>query len=205
LARTDGNYRLRLHFVAPADTTPGSRVMDIHLQNQLVQQDYDLYGHAGGPLKAVAESFFVTAGAGSGLSIHLVNKTYGGVVLAGIELTALNPAGMVSPPVDLELSTNSGATWQSIATRLPLDRYGRGSFTWTAGPETQGNTALFRVRSPVDGRVQDTSDSAFLIANSGVDYYVNDDSTAGDVFTSQPGDNRNSGKAIRFGAIATAS
>ena len=52
-----------------------------------------------------------------------------------------------------------------------------------------------RVRTP-DGtaRCKGTSDEAFLIANGGHDYYVNDASPAGDVFTTAVGNNANSGK-----------
>ena len=152
------------------------------------------FAHAGGKLKATAESFFVTASGGSGISLDLVNKTYGGAILSGIELSALNPAGVASPSVDLDLSTNNGQSWTSLATGLVLDHFGQGSYLWTAGPETTGNTALFRVRAHDGNQPQDISDAGFLIANCGKDYYVNDGSTGGDVFTTAIGNNANSGK-----------
>src|SRR5205823_3090157 len=55
--------------------------------------------------------------------------------------------------------------------------------------------ALFRVRAEGGSRPEDVSDAPFLIANSGKDYYVNDGSTAGDVFTMAIGDNASSGKS----------
>lgn len=191
----DGNYSLRLHLVTPANTTRGSRVMNIQLQGQLVGEDYDLFVRAGGALKAVAESFFVTASGGGGVTLELMNKTYGGVVLAGIELTTINPLGMASPKVDLELSTDNGANWSVLATGMTLDRFGRGSYPWTAGPETAGNTGLFRVRAQSASRPQDVSDGGFLIANAGQNYYVNDNATTGDVLASRVGDNALSGKS----------
>ena len=76
-----------------------------------------------------------------------------------------------------------------------MDIYGRGNTTWSAGPATVGNTALMRVRANDGSQPTDTSDQGFLIANAGADYYINDNSTAGDVFTSAVGDNANSGKS----------
>ena len=55
---------------------------------------------------------------------------------------------------------------------LAMDASGRGSYAWTAGPETAGNTALVRVRANDGTQPQDTSDQGFLIANAGADYYV---------------------------------
>ena len=43
--------------------------------------------------------------------------------------------------------------------------------------------------------VNDASDDNFLIANNGHDYYVNDNSTIGDVFTTAIGNNALSGKS----------
>jgi hypothetical protein len=151
--------------------------------------------HTGGVLKATAETFFVTASGGGGISLDLVNKTYGGAILSGIEVTALNPQGVASPAVDLDLSTDSGAHWSTVATGLALDHFGQGSYLWTAGPETTGNTALFRVRARDGSQPSDVSDAPFLIANSGQDFFVNDGSTAGDVFMTAIGDNTNSGKS----------
>lgn len=191
----DGSYQLRLDLVAPSDTTPGSRVMDIYVQGSLAKQDYDLFAHTGGALKAAAETFYATASGGSGISLDLINKTYGGAIIAGIEVTALNPAGVASPTVDLDLSTDGGGHWTTLATGLILDHFGQGSYLWTAGPETSGNTALFRVRAYDGSQPSDTSDAPFLIANAGHDYYVNDGTTTGDVFTTSIGDNINSGKS----------
>ena len=42
--------------------------------------------------------------------------------------------------------------------------------------------------------ITDTSDAAFLVTNSGRDFYLNDNSTTGDVFTTALGNNVNSGK-----------
>ena len=41
----------------------------------------------------------------------------------------------------------------------------------------------------------DVSDAPILIANAGHDYYINDSSTVGDIFTTSTGNNANSGKS----------
>ena len=62
-----------------------------------------------------------------------------------------------------------------------MDRFGVGSYTWTAGPET--DQALVRVQANDGVQPQDASDGWFLIANDGSDYYVDDGSNADDQYT----------------------
>ena len=73
-----------------------------------------------------------------------------------------------------------------------MDRFGRGSYLWTANPESP--EALVRVTANQGTQPQDASDTSFLITNGGTQYYVNDGSLVGDVFTTAIGDNANSGK-----------
>ncbi|RLB69862.1 MAG: hypothetical protein DRH04_04500, partial [Deltaproteobacteria bacterium] len=94
-----------------------------------------------------------------------------------------------------ELSVDNGASWQTIAAGQGMDRFGRGAFTWTAGPETSGNTALIRVSANTALNSSDVSDRAFMVSNNDHEYYINDDSLTGDEFTTAPGDNANSGKS----------
>ena len=55
--------------------------------------------------------------------------------------------------------------------------------------------AIIRVRANQGTQPGDVSDGVFLVANGGVDYYVNDGSTTGDLLSTAAGDNRNSGKS----------
>ena len=191
----DGSYTVRLHFVEPSYTYAGGRVFDIQLQGATVQASYDIFAAAGGRDQATTLSFSVTASGGTGILLDLVNVTQDVALLSGIEVTADNPAGVANPTVNLDLSTDNGGSWTTLATGLTMDRFGRGSYMWTAGPETAGNTALIRVTANDGSQPQDTSDEPFLIANNGHDYYVNDSATAGDVFTTAVGNNLNSGKS----------
>jgi hypothetical protein len=105
--------------------------------------------------------------------------------------------------VNLQLSTDNGATWTYIATGVPLNQYDQGTFAWTptADEVTTGNTALIRAiasittfvgGNPVTTTVTGQS-QAFLIAPAGNAIYVNSGSTGGQ-YTTAGGNDANSGK-----------
>ena len=192
----DGTYTIRLDFVEYNYTTPGHRNIDIKLQGAVVEHNFDTFTAAAAQLKAVSQSFTVTATGGSGIALDLVNLAGFDVAeLSGMAITAANPSGVANPLVDLQYSADGGGSWQPIAAGLPMDAWGRGSYNWTipAGL-TPGNNYLVRALSESAPGVSDTSDQPFLIANSGHDYYVNDNSTVGDELTTAIGNNANSGK-----------
>ena len=139
----NGTYTLRLHFM---DEVPniGKPVMNIKINGVTVQSNFDLFATAGAAYKAVALSFTATASGGTGLLVEVVAVS-GYATLSGIELTAANPMPVASPTANLQLSTNNGASWTTIATNQPLDAWGRGSYLYTPTVTTSGATALFRV------------------------------------------------------------
>ena len=191
----DGTYQLRLHFVEPTYNSLGSRQFDIVLQGVVATAGYDIRATAGARYKAVAESYVVTAAGGDGIEIALVNQTSNAAILSGIELLAANPMGSASPTVDLEYSNDNGGFWSGIATGEVIDTEGEGSFVWLAGPATTGNSGLIRVQVPGSlPLVEDASDNGFLVSPVGTEYYVNDQSFAGDILTTALGDNLNSGR-----------
>ena len=97
--------------------------------------------------------------------------------------------------MNLDLSADNGGTWTAVATNQVLDAYGRGSYLWTIpGGATAGNQYLFRVTANSGSHPQDISDGNFLIAPSGSNYYVNDNSPVGDQYTTAVGNDANSGK-----------
>jgi len=71
-----------------------------------------------------------------------------------------------------------------------------GSFAWVI-PANQLQANDYRIRIHANDGImpQATTPETFLVANSGHDYYVNDQFTAGDVFTTAVGNNANSGKS----------
>ncbi|MFI5378326.1 MAG: right-handed parallel beta-helix repeat-containing protein, partial [Tepidisphaerales bacterium] len=187
----DGNYTLRLHFM---DEPPyiGKPVMNIKVNGVVVKSAYDLFASAGAAYKATALSFNVAASGGTGLKVEVVSVS-GSPVLSGIELSAPNPTPVPSPAANLQVSTDSGNTWSTIATNQPIDAFGRGSFPWTPAVTTSGPTALFRVS--INNTSLTGTSPPFAIYNGGTDYYVNDASQTGDAITTAVGNNANSGKS----------
>ncbi len=192
----DGVYTVQLDFVEPYQyEAVGSRVFDIQLQGTTVQSKYDIRAAAGAPFTATAKTYTVTVSGGQGLNLNLVNDAYDPAVLAGLEIYAVNPLGVTSPTVNLDLSADGGQTWTSIATGLGMDHFGRGNYLWTIPTTlTPGSQYLVRVTSNDGQHAQGISTQDFLIANNGHAYYVNDGSTTGDVYTTAVGDDANSGK-----------
>ncbi len=192
----DGNYSIRLHFVEPSFTSGGQRIFNIFLNGVLVSSNYDIFAAAGGNLKATTLTFNVSATGGTGILLDMIDPTNNtGAFIAGIELTSANPQGTANPTANLEVSTNNGASWSTIAQNIAMDQYGRGSYTWTPTAESAGNTALVRVTANVPGAPSDVSDTPFLITNGGHDYYINDNASTNDVFTTALGNDLNSGKS----------
>lgn len=187
----DGDYTIRLHFVEP-NGVAGDRVFDIFSQESLVFDNFDIAADAGGQLRATTKTLFATASGGTGLNIALVNETDMPALLAAVEVTTRS-TGLPAASVDLELSLDNGSTWTEIASNLTMDRFGRGSFEWVAGPAS--STALMRVTANEGGSPSDHSDNPFMIIQPGNHYYLNDASLVGDVFTTAVGNNLNDGKS----------
>ncbi len=191
----NGQYTLRLHFQEPMlHAAVGSRVFDVALQGETVWADYDILEQAGEPQTAVVADFSVTARDGQGIELELLSKTAWPAALSAIEIVRGNPQGVPSPTVDVELSVDSGSTWSTLASDVPLDHHGRGSYIWTPQEPTAGNSALIRVRASSGEFPASTSLRPFQIAPEGSVYYVNDANTADDQFTTAVGDHRNNGK-----------
>ena len=79
---------------------------------------------------------------------------------------------------------------------LAVDAVDNGSFTWII-PANQLQANDYRVRIEANDGImpQSTTPETFLITNSGHNYYVNDNSTAGDVLTTAVGNDASSGKS----------
>ena len=189
----DGTYTIRLDFAESQVNTVGYRTFDIRLQGQTVESSYDVVADAGAWHTATALSFTVIAAGGTGILLELVSVKQQ-AILSGIELTQVNPSGAAAPTASLALSMDDGQTWLPLASGLALDSSGNGTYLWTPTVQTVSNTALIRITADQGTKPQAVSNRPFLITNSGHDYYVNDVSTTGDVFTTGVGNDANSGK-----------
>ena len=142
----DGTYTIRLDFAVPFNTSPGSQVFDIKLQGQTVKSGYDAFVAAGDQgFKATQLTFVVTASGGSGIALQLVADTFVGAILSGFRVSQAVAGGAASQTANVQVSTDNGANWNTVATNQPLDVEGRGSFTWTPSAATNGATAPVRV------------------------------------------------------------
>ena len=195
LAVPDGTYTIRLDFVEPNQSiTAGGRVFDINLQGSLVQKGYDIVADSGAGFKATAKTYTVTASGGQGINLSLVNDTATPAVLAGLEVFAANAGGVANPTVNLQVSPDGGTTWTTIATGQTMDEFGAAATSGRYRFQRPGSNYLIRVVANEGTDPQGVSKQPFLVANNGPDYYVNDGSISGDVYTTAPGNNANSGK-----------
>jgi parallel beta-helix repeat protein len=190
----DGTYTIGLDFVESHYGSAGARIFNINLQGTTVLANFDIYAAAGAGYKAVRETFSVTVSGGTGIALDLVN-VQSQAILSAIELTAANPNGAANPAVNLDVSADNGNTWTSVATNLPMDVYGRGSYVWTV-PRNQapGNQYVMRVTATTGSTPSDVTNGDFLIAPSGTSYYINGSSTTGAQYTTAVGNDANSGK-----------
>ncbi|MFO0858027.1 MAG: right-handed parallel beta-helix repeat-containing protein [Phycisphaerales bacterium] len=91
--------------------------------------------------------------------------------------------------VNIEFSPNNGATWTTIGTNELND----GVFAWTPTAANQTLQGLIRITSTTIPSATDTSVDVFTVGTSGTNYYVNNNSTTGDQYTTTTGSNLNTG------------
>ena len=190
----DGNYTVRLHFVAPKYDQTGQRVFDIALQGNVTQANFDAFAAAGGTLKAITREFNVTAAEGKGIQIELRNKTAKAAVLAAIEITSPNAGVMAYPTFKVEATLDSGASWLTIASNANVNVYGTGALSWYPGGTSNGNSALVRVTANKSTPISDTSDAGFTVTNNGHEFFLNDSAFQTGDWTTAAGDDLNGGK-----------
>ncbi|HTW70835.1 MAG TPA: right-handed parallel beta-helix repeat-containing protein [Acetobacteraceae bacterium] len=201
----NGSYTMTLYFAEPSANASGQREFNIIANGQTLQTDFDIYATAeakdGDAYHAVSLTFNVTVTGGQGLTLDFaaLGTDYGPLV-NGIELEQADPNGTASPTATVQLSTDDGAAWTTLATGVPINSYGEGQYVWTVNQTSDGNTALIQVLATANPNsaqpitVSGTS-QPFLLANSGNSYYVNDASLAGDQYTTAVGNDANSGKS----------
>ena len=191
----NGTYTIRLDFAVPFNTSPGSQVFDINLQGQTVKSGYDAFVAAGDQgFKATQLTFAVTASGGSGIALQIVADTFVGAILSGFRVSQAFAGGAATQTANVQVSTDNGANWTTVATNQPLDVEGRGSFTWTPSAATNGATAMVRVVANDAANTTSATSGPFLIAPAGNVFYVNGSSSAGSI-TTAGGSDANDGKS----------
>jgi len=186
----DGHYVLRLFFEINNGNV-GNYGFNVIVNGQTLVTHYDPILQAGGLGKAVELDLNVTATGGTGISLQLVNTTqYYQMEINALELDQVVVGAPVSATGNVEISTDNGANWSLIGSNVAINRFGQGELNWTVDRTTAGSTALVRVTV---GSAQAVSRTPFLLAPASTSYYVNDSSTVGDVYTTAPGNDANSG------------
>ncbi|HDL77548.1 MAG TPA: hypothetical protein ENG36_02130, partial [Lentisphaerae bacterium] len=92
--------------------------------------------------------------------------------------------------VTLEFSADGGVTWSNIATNVPA---ADGAYLWNSVPYGSTMQGVWRITDESDTNVWDQTDSLFALRNAPITFYVNNGSTAGDVYCSAPGGSSNDG------------
>ncbi len=147
----NGSYSMTLYFADPAANAAGQRVFNIIANGQTLQANYDIYAaaaaqYAGDGSHAVALTLSVTVTGGNGLDLDLAYVSgFGGPLVNGIALQQANPGGTASPTATVQVSTDDGTTWTTIASSVPVNAYGQGQYVWTVNQTSNGNAALVRV------------------------------------------------------------
>ena len=118
---TVGWYRVLLHFaeVAPAITTIGQRRFDVLIEGQRVLSNYDILFEAGGPNRAVVETFTIPV-LDAAVELQFSKRGNENPKISGIELVYLGSS--------LEESTTS--------TTAPADDTTTTTTTTTTAPPT---------------------------------------------------------------------
>jgi hypothetical protein len=90
--------------------------------------------------------------------------------------------------LSVQVSVDAGLSWTNLVTGLAP---GTSSFTWNTTNVLSTPLALWRVSSEVETNVADQVNTNFSIRNTNIIYYVNDNSTNGDVYCTAIGNNTN--------------
>jgi len=108
-----------------------------------------------------------------------------------LEWFARGSATNLGHMVDILVSTNSGAGWQTIGASLATT----GSFAWDTAGWPSLPTFRWRVQSQSQPAWRTESERDFMVRNTNLVYYVNDGSTANDLYTTAPGAATNTGRS----------
>ncbi len=92
--------------------------------------------------------------------------------------------------VKLEYSPDAGTTWTTICAGVAASNR---VYSWDSTMFTSSVRALWRIASEMDTNVYDVSDRFFALRNVSFNFFVNDNSTNGDVYTTAIGVSTNLG------------
>lgn len=92
--------------------------------------------------------------------------------------------------VRIEYSSDDGTTWSVIESNLAIDA---GSATWNGTNFPSSRFARWRVVSEANTNIYSMTFTNFVFRNGAFAYYLNDEATVGDIYTTAPGNDSNLG------------
>ena len=130
---------------------------------------------------------------GTNSALYLLSLNRGGVASGQVALNWMAAGMATGHTVRLEVSIDAGTTWTLVKDGVAASL---GGVTWNSQSLPSSPLALWRVLDEVEPGVGATSEQFFVLHNGPVHYYVNDDSSADDVYCGGAlGNSTNSGAA----------
>ncbi len=124
-------------------------------------------------------------------ALHLLTLNRGGVASGQVALNWRASGLATGHTVRVLISLDNGENWlPPIVTNLAASL---GGVTWNSLAVPSSPVARWRVQSEQDTNVVATSELIFVLNNQPIAYYVNDESTAGDIYCSAVGSTTNTG------------
>ncbi len=112
-------------------------------------------------------------------ALHLLSLNRGGVATGQVVLSWIAAGMATGHTVRVEVSIDAGATWTRVAEGIAATM---GNLTWNSSSLPSSPLALWRVQDENEPGVEAASESPFVLHNGPVHYYVNDESSDGDVY-----------------------
>ena len=125
-------------------------------------------------------------------ALHLLTLNRGGVASGQVNLNWTVSGVATGHTVRLSVSVDNGSSWTVVASNLAASL---GGVIWNSPslPQASSPLALWRVASEQDTNVFATSEFNFVLHNTPIAYYVNDNFTDGDVYCNAVGHGNNTG------------
>ncbi|MGB4046912.1 MAG: right-handed parallel beta-helix repeat-containing protein [Kiritimatiellia bacterium] len=125
-------------------------------------------------------------------ALYLLSWNNGGVVTGQVMLTWRAAGLATNHTVRLDVSPDNGDTWVRVADGLPATL---GGVAWNSLSMAPTPVALWRVQDEVEEDIEAISAVNFVVHNGPIAYYVNDESTDGDIYCSAAGSASGTGRS----------
>ena len=116
----------------------------------------------------------------------------GGTISGTNEIRWLAGGSATGHMVHVDFSRDGGVSWTNIATNVSANT---GVVIWDTTPYGSTPIGVWRVVSQLIPSIYDETDNFFGVNNEPLTYYINDASTNGDVYCTEPGSSLNDGRS----------